>query len=64
MRRAAILLLALLTLSACNREQDFDKQYAETEKQLQAEAKRLDKDLERAKAAEPGEKAPAKKSGY
>lgn len=62
--RCAVLLLGLLALSACNREKDFDKQYAETEKQLQAEAKRLDKDLDKAKAAEPGEKAPTKKARY
>lgn len=62
--RRAVLLLGLLLLSACNREKDFDKQYAETEKQLQAEAKRLDTDLEKAKAAEPGEKAPVKKARY
>lgn len=58
----ALLITALLSLSACNREKDFDKQYAETEKQLQEEAKRLDTEMTRAKAVEPGEKLPAKKA--
>lgn len=59
-----LLILALLALSGCSREKDFGKQYAETEKQLQAEAKRLDTEMEQAKTAEPGEKLPVKKARH
>lgn len=52
MRYAAALIL--LALSACG-EKNFDQQYAETEKQLKADAARLDREMEAQAKQEPGE---------
>jgi hypothetical protein len=49
----AALSAALLLLAGC--QKDFDEQYAETEKQLKAEAKRLDKEMAEEADKEPGE---------
>ena len=49
-------LIALMLLAACG-EQDFDEQYAETEKQLKADADRLDRDMAAEANKEPGEKS-------
>ena len=51
-------LLPLLLLSAC--EQKFDDQYAETEKQLKADAARLDREMADEAKKEPGETAERK----
>ena len=53
MRLLGFLLLMLLT--AC--EQKFDDQYAETEKQLKADAARLDREMAEEALKEPGETA-------
>ncbi len=52
MRRLTLALLLLL-LSGC--EKDFGDQYAETEKQLKADAKRLDREMAVEAKKEPGE---------
>jgi hypothetical protein len=52
MRYAATLIL--LVLSACG-EKDFDQQYAETEKQLKADAARIDREMAAQAKQEPGE---------
>ncbi len=57
MRYAAALIL--LALSACG-EKDFDQQYAETEKQLKADAARLDREMAAEAKREPGEAAQQK----
>ncbi len=46
-------LLSMLLLAAC--ERDFDTQYAETEKQLKADAERLDREMAAEAKKEPGE---------
>lgn len=46
-------LLLLLLLAACQR--DFDDQYAETESRIKAAEARLDNDLAKEAAKEPGE---------
>ncbi|MEP7349890.1 MAG: hypothetical protein ABI668_08075 [Sphingorhabdus sp.] len=46
-------LLLVLFLAAC--EKDFDTQYAETEKQLKADAARLDREMAEEAKKEPGE---------
>ena len=46
--------LILLALSSCG-EKDFDQQYVETEKQLKAEAARLDREMAAEANKEPGE---------
>ena len=47
-------LALLLMLSACS-EKGFDDQYAETEKQLKADAARLDREMATEAKKEPGE---------
>ena len=51
-------LALFLLLTACG-EQDFDEQYAETEKQLKADAARLDREMEIEAKKEPGESGKA-----
>lgn len=51
MRFLAALMLVLL--AGCSK--DFDQQYAETEKQLKADAARLDKEMAEEAKKEPGE---------
>ena len=51
--------LILLALSSCG-DKDFDQQYAETEKQLKAEAARLDREMAVEANKEPGETAQQK----
>lgn len=51
-RLAPFLALAALALSAC--QKDFDDQYAETQKQLKADAERLDKEMAAEAKKEPG----------
>lgn len=46
--------LILLALSSCG-DKAFDQQYAETEKQLKAEAARLDREMAAEANKEPGE---------
>ncbi len=46
-----VLLTVLPTLAGC--QKDFDTQYAETEKQLQNDAKRLDRQMAKEAAKEP-----------
>ena len=53
------LVLLFLMLTACG-EKDFDQQYAETEKQLKADAARLDRELAEEAKKEPGETAKRK----
>jgi hypothetical protein len=48
-----LLLLAMLLLAGC--QKSFDDKYAETEKQLKADAKRLDKEMASEAGKEPGE---------
>jgi hypothetical protein len=48
--RRPLLLLVLLALSGC--QQDFDEQYAATEKQLQMDAKRIDSEMAKEAARE------------
>ena len=48
-----LLLLPALLLTSC--QQDFDEQYAETEKKLKADAERLDKQMAEEAKKEPGE---------
>lgn len=50
--RTLLFLSAALLLAGCHK--NFDDQYAETEKQLQAQAKQLDKDMAKAEKQEPG----------
>jgi hypothetical protein len=52
-------LALLLMLAACG-EKDFDEQYAETEKQLKADAARLDREMAAEAKKEPGETATRK----
>jgi hypothetical protein len=52
-------LALFLMLAACG-EKDFDEQYAETEKQLKADAARLDRQMAEEAKKEPGEVAPTK----
>jgi hypothetical protein len=47
------LLLPFLLLGGC--QKDFNDQYAETEKQLKADAERLDKEMAKEATKEPGE---------
>ena len=47
-----ILPIFLMLLSGC--QNSFDKEYAETEKQLKKDAKRLDKEMAKEAAKEPG----------
>jgi hypothetical protein len=47
------LLLLFLSLGGC--QKDFDDQYAETEKQLKADAERLDKEMANEAVKEPGD---------
>lgn len=54
--RAALLLLFLL--AGC--QQDFDDQYAETEKKVKAAESRLDAEMAKEAAKEPGEDAKTK----
>ena len=49
----AISLLLLPALAAC--APSFDEQYADTEKQLKADAERLDREMAAEAAKEPGE---------
>ena len=59
MRGLVLLLLSTsLLLGGCHR--NFDDQYADTEKKLQAQAKQLDADMAKAGKQEPG--APAKQA--
>lgn len=52
-------LALLLMLVACG-EKDFDEQYADTEKQLKADAARLDREMAAEAKKEPGETATRK----
>lgn len=52
MRAAVLLLSAAVLLAGCHK--DFDDQYADAEKKLQAQAKQLDKDMAKAEKQEPG----------
>jgi hypothetical protein len=55
MRRLAVPLFIFASmLSACSREDDFDKKYEATDAQLKAEMKRLDKQLDSELKREPG----------
>ena len=56
MRRCVFL---LLLLAGCG-EKDFDQQYVETEKQLKAEAAKIDADMAKEAKKEPGEATPRK----
>lgn len=47
------MLLALLLLAGC--QKSFDDKYADTEKQLKADAKRLDREMAVEAKKEPGE---------
>jgi hypothetical protein len=51
--RRILSLLPFLLLIAC--QKDFDERYAETEKQLKAEAGQLDKDMAKEAKKEPSE---------
>ncbi len=51
--RRVLSLLPFLVLIAC--QKDFDERYAETEKQLKAEAEQLDKDMAEESKKEPSE---------
>jgi outer membrane murein-binding lipoprotein Lpp len=53
-------LLPLLLLAGCG-EQDFDKQYAQTEKQLKADAARLDREMAQEGKKEPGDQDQARR---
>lgn len=46
--------MLLLLLGGCG-EKDFDQQYAETEKKLQAQAAKLDAEMAKEARKEPGE---------
>ncbi|MDX2208923.1 MAG: hypothetical protein SFV20_01040 [Sphingopyxis sp.] len=48
----SISLLLIFALAAC--APSFDEQYADTEKQLKADAERLDRDMAAEAAKEPG----------
>jgi hypothetical protein len=52
-------LFMFLLLSGCG-EKDFDQQYADTEKQLKADAAKIDADMAKEAKKEPGEKVPPK----
>ena len=57
MRRCSlspVLLLPLLLLDGC--QQDFDAQYAETERKVKAAETKIDKDMAKETQREPGEK--------
>jgi hypothetical protein len=55
MPRLALPLLILASmLSACSREDDFDKKYEATDARLKAEMDRLDKQLDSELTREPG----------
>ena len=56
MRRCVFL---LLLLAGCG-EKDFDQQYVKTEKQLKAEAAKIDADMAKEAKKEPGEATPRK----
>ena len=53
------LVLLFLMLASCG-ERDFDQQYAETEKQLESDAARLDRQMAEEAKKEPGETEPRK----
>ena len=48
--------LALLLLLLCGCQKGFDEQYAETEKKVEAAEARLDAEMKKEAAKEPGEK--------
>ena len=52
-------LIFLLLLAGCG-EKDFDQQYAETEKQLKADAAEIDAEMAKEAKKEPGEATPPK----
>lgn len=49
--RAAVLLVPLLLLAACQDEPDFDTRYDEAAKEIEARAKAMDADIEEAEKA-------------
>jgi outer membrane murein-binding lipoprotein Lpp len=51
------LLLCMLILTGCSREQGFDKKYEATGAKLKAEMQRLDKEMDAELKREPGEQA-------
>jgi hypothetical protein len=53
------ILFVFLLLAGCG-ERDFDQQYADTEKQLKAEAAKIDADMAKEAKREPGENVPPK----
>jgi uncharacterized protein YcgI (DUF1989 family) len=58
MRRHALPLIALLTaLSACSREEDFDEKFKAADAEIQAEVKRLEKQMDAELQREPGDSA-------
>ncbi len=58
MRRRALPLIALLAaLSACSREDDFDEKYKAVDAEIQAEMKRLEKQMDAELQREPGDSA-------